>query len=403
MVLPPSALTATNRMDDLVAFAFQVWNQSCSLTMLTATPQRRISFAQSAVVLSYNFQTVTFRAKFARPSTLDRIFLWTKPFTAPLWGVLAGSIVAFALAMPTFEHSRREGMFENLGSRLAHEVYGHSLFKASMGPSQPDTFEPVTAAGRAASALHAFGLMVIVASYTASLAAEFTTAAPPVQPVRSVSDLSSSMPACVRSNSVLSTLLNASLPSVFAALQPNLTYGGTSYGAYAAVAQMLGGAGCEGAILAGPEAAWLLGVNDTAGALCGAVPVGAGFGDVGMPLTFANGALSGGQMEAINKQLVLLRTQGSFTEPLRETFFPTGPRAACAKQDADAAAALLSLAPAQPLEVVDLAGAFILQGIGLGLGALLHVTKPLRQRLLLRSSAGGEASGGAEAAEGKGG
>jgi hypothetical protein len=47
--------------------------------------------------------------------------------------------------------------------------------------------------------------------------------------------------------------------------------------------------------------------------------------------------------------------------------------------DADDAA-ILALSPASQLEPIDLAGAFLLQAIGLALGVLLHVTKQHRKR-----------------------
>ena len=50
-------------------------------------------------------------------------------------------------------------------------LVGHSLYLGAMGPSKPDTYEPTSGAGRAASALNAFALLLIISTYTANLAA----------------------------------------------------------------------------------------------------------------------------------------------------------------------------------------------------------------------------------------
>jgi hypothetical protein len=152
------------------------------------------------------------------------------------------------------------------------------------------------------------------------------------------------------------------------------------YGARDAITSMLAGVGCEGAIVAVPEAAWVMGVNDTNGDLCGAVPVGSPVGDEAVPLTFSLNALSSAQLDVINLAILVMRMDGSYLEPLKASFFPTGARQVCAQEDADASAALASLAPGLPLAPIDLAGAFIMQAIGVCLGALLHMSKNVRRR-----------------------
>ena len=85
-------------------------------------------------------------------------------------------------------------------------------------------------------------------------------------------------------------------------------------------------------------------------------------------------------MEAVNSVITDLQRSGEFMLELTDQYFPEPPRAACTGLDDADAAAVLALSPASQLEPIDLAGAFMLQAIGLGLGILLHITKRLRKK-----------------------
>ena len=291
-----------------------------------------------------------------------------------------------------------------------------------------------------ASALNGFALLLIVSAYMANLAATFTTAAPPARLVLGTSSFNPSVPVCARYSSTLAALLNGTYPVAASAWLPANTFQTSFQGSQAALQGVLAGQ-CAGAILPTPEASWLLDVNDTTGTLCelqartraaarvrergccnrssratsGAHPhaqaLGNPIGDEGMPLTFSASALTASQLEAFDMAIEQLQRDGSFLAralsrtraecvagrappssrarspcrraqtPLMAAYFPdavTTVRPACAALDAQDAAAAAVLAPAAQLQVVDLAGAFMLQGVGLLLALLLHVSRHAR-------------------------
>jgi hypothetical protein len=115
-----------------------------------------------------------------------------------VWLLLAASVLASALIMPLFERAAGSASDDFGGSDLhSHgERAGHALFLASMMPSNYSTYSPTTAAGRVASALHAFSTLLIMSSYTANLAAKMTTSQAPTQAVSGVSSFSRDLPIC---------------------------------------------------------------------------------------------------------------------------------------------------------------------------------------------------------------
>jgi hypothetical protein len=373
VITPPLNLVQAQITDPMLLYMFNVMNASCALWPVTTTPARRYYYRQTAPVLHFSYQVVTTRPVAVLPSKMERIFLWTKPFTPGLWALLMGSVLTSSLLYPLLE-ARNGNDFQDVHSTA--ELMGHAVYLAAMGPSKPDTFEPSTAAGRASAALHAFSVLLIISAYTANLAAQFTTTDPPVQAIQSVDDFSAAAPMCIRSSTTLLAMLNATVPAALAAVSPNNTMSLSTYGTGDAVRAVLAGQ-CVGALLPTTEASWVMQLNDTAGELCGVEAVGAAIATEGIPLTFAASALTDAQLEAMNSVISDLQRSAGFLLATQELFFPPSdtPRVACAAQDAAEAQAAATLAPAARLEPIDLAGAFVLQAIGLCLGLLLHFTK----------------------------
>ena len=81
---------------------------------------------QTQPVLTYGYQVVTTRAQYQTPSIAYRLFSWTRPFSAGVWGVLAASLVAAAIYMPIFELNG--GDFNQDALHSAGEVAGHGAF-----------------------------------------------------------------------------------------------------------------------------------------------------------------------------------------------------------------------------------------------------------------------------------
>jgi hypothetical protein len=114
-------------------------------------------------------------------------------------------------------------------------------------------------------------------------------------------------------------------------------------------------------------------------------------GDEALPLTFSKASMTDAQLESINMAIEELQRSGEFILDLQAALFPAGPRAVCGKEDSADATALATLLPAKQVAVIDLAGAFMLQAIGLTFGSVIHGAKHwrrwMRKRRGLPSSA----------------
>ncbi len=377
---PPRSLLPplTYSTDAFNAWAFQAANASCVLWPSPASPARRLYFRQTTPLITFGYSVVTTRAQYTLPTTVERVFLWTRPFSAGVWCLLMTACVTYAFCMPMFEGAESNDFGDKW--HKPHKLMGHAMYLGAMGPSKPDTFEPTTGAGRAAAALNAFALLLIISTYTANLAAQFATVEPSVRDVNDLTSFSPRVPACSRVSSTLLTLLNASYPNAAAALSPNNTFGYAPAAARDAINAVLAGS-CEGAIVPATEAAWIMGINDTQGDLCSLEVVGAPEGDESLPITFSKASMTDAQLEAINMAIEDLQRAGEFIEDLKARYFPVGPRAVCAAEDSQDAAAAAMLQPAQEVGVLDLAGAFLLQAIGLTLGLIIHSCKQAKRKL----------------------
>lgn len=362
--------------DAFIQWAFHSLNASCVLWPAPASPTRRLYFRQTVPLMTFGYSVVTTRPQFVLPTAADRVFLWTKPFSTGVWCLLMTAIVVYAILMPLFEGGESEDFSPVWNKRSV--LVGHALYLGAMGPSKPDTFNPSSGGGRAAAALNAFAMVLIVSTYTANLAAQFATVDPAIQVVSDIDSFNSRVKACARSSTTLVTLLNSSFPNAAAALSPATTYGYAPAGTRDALEAVLAGR-CEGAIVPATEAAWVLGVNDTRGEFCGLQVVGAPQGDEALPLTFSKASMTDAQLESINMAIEDLQRSGEFILDLQDALFPAGPRAVCGKEDSADAAALATLLPAKQVAVIDLAGAFMLQAIGLTFGSVIHCAKHWRR------------------------
>ena len=284
-----------------------------------------------------------------------------------------------------FEHNGRGEDFSREHVRSLGEAMGTAMYKSIMGPSLKEMFEPSTASGRMAAAAQAWVMFLTMSAYIGNLAAQATTKPAPVQAVTGIESFSSSLPMCVRRSGNLLAYLAASQPALYASLSPANIFEDSIFGSLHALQAVQAGQ-CAGALLPNTEVTWIMGQNDTAGALCSLIPVGGVLGAEFVPLVFTPNrtVLTDAQVTAINVVLTeaTVLAGGSDYGGPTSSFFPTGPRPLCASEDAADAAAYASLAPALALGVGDLGGIYIVQGVGFGLAIILHITKRLRQKVL---------------------
>jgi hypothetical protein len=238
-----------------------------------------------------------------------------------------------------------------------------------------------------AQGAHAWVVLLVMSGYIANLAAQATTVQAPVQAVSSISSFAPpALPLCTRASPVLLAYLADAQPALFAALLPEHVFENSILGSLHALQAVQAGA-CAGALLPDYEAQWILGVNDTAGALCGVQPVGAPLSAEFVPMLFTpnTSLVSDAQLEAVNLVINTLQVASSGGASLSgpdSPHFPIGARQVCAPQDAADEAAFDILAPAQPLTVLDLGGIFVVQAVGLALAFICHASKGVRRRLL---------------------
>ena len=150
--LIPAPVGPGSGTDAFVQWAFHTLNVSCVLWPSPASPTRRLYFRQTVPLMTFGYSIVTTRPKYNLPSALERVFMWTKPFSPGVWCLLMTAIVVYAIGMPLFE-GRESSDFGPWWDETSTLV-GHSLYLGAMGPSKPDTYEPTSGAGRAASALN---------------------------------------------------------------------------------------------------------------------------------------------------------------------------------------------------------------------------------------------------------
>ena len=103
LTLIPAPAGSGSGTDAFVQWAFHALNVSCVLWPSPASPTRRLYFRQTVPLMTFGYSVVTTRPKYNLPSALDRVFMWTKPFSPGVWCLLMTAIVVYAIGMPLFE------------------------------------------------------------------------------------------------------------------------------------------------------------------------------------------------------------------------------------------------------------------------------------------------------------
>ena len=416
-LIPPPVGTGSGT-DAFLQWAFHPHgvNASCVLWPSPASPTRRLYFRQTVPLMSFGYSVVTTRPRFNLPTALDRVFMWTKPFSPGVWCLLMTAIVVYAIGMPlcvrrtpciagpllalTWLRAGLRGATPPTlgpGGMTAARWWATRCTWAPWARASPTRMSQPAARGvprRPSTPLRCSSssahtpptwqhvritlLRELLCSLRVLLMtrarAELTTMDPAVQVVQNIFSFNPRVPACARSSSTLSTLLNSSYPNAAAALSAQNTMGSSTSASRDALQAVLAGH-CDGAIVPQTEAAWIMGVNDTRGDFCELQIVGAPEGSESLPLTFSKTAMTDAQLESLNMAIEELQRAGDFILDLEDSLFPSGPRSVCAAEDSRDSAAATALTPGQRVEVIDLAGAFLLQAIGFSMGFLIHCCK----------------------------
>lgn len=239
-------------------------------------------------------------------------------------------------------------------------------------------YDPSTSAGRVYTATKAFVIYLIMSIYVANLAAALTTGQNVVQLITGIdSFVATGLNLCSRNNSAQLSWLNENYPKISAAgllLAPGPDSAST-------LNSVLTGE-CAGAISTSADYAWLLGtVSDPNGLLCDLVPVGPVLYDniLSLPLTANTTLLPEDGVSAIARLVSYAVSGGNYSAGAKDIFMPSNSNRPVCDPVAAANAGAVALATSGQLQLVDLAGIFIIQGVGLVFACLIHISKPARK------------------------
>jgi len=137
------------------------------------------------------FYVVTRPSRLEAPTFSDRLFTFTKPFSADLWIALIILIAVTGCAYWLIENNSKRSIDFKQGDKWQHSLpQGVTLaFQAFTKVGASSTIKPCTRGGKLLSVCMGFVFTIMTASYTAKLAAAFTMHATVVQPISGIQDL----------------------------------------------------------------------------------------------------------------------------------------------------------------------------------------------------------------------
>ena len=346
--------------------AFVTHNYDCVLTatFLTAEKLPYMAFMQS--MQPYGFQVVTNKAVTLSWTLTQKLWTWTLVFTSNVWLAIAASMVVVGTAMWWLEKDFNDENFGEAGDE--GEEYprsvkmirgiGHGLYFSFAGlTSKTEEFAPKTAAGRLLGICQAFAIFLLIAFYTANLAAILIQGAPSVQPIKSIADfVSLNAPACILAKSEYINFMALNYPTVKTTLIPGSIY--------SLLDAILDGT-CLGAVAPDVVIKYALGPDgDAAGAYCGLETKGELLNAAFYAIPFNPASVAPAVVAGLNTLALQLLANGSYTAQAALNFPDAIGRTQC-----EVAAAVASLTSA--LTLTDMSGIFFVQALGLAVAFLL--------------------------------
>jgi hypothetical protein len=245
---------------------------------------------------------------------------------------------------------------------------GYGLFRGITVLIQGEGIHPVTVAGRIYMAGMAMCFLVVTASYTAQLTANFTAALLPINSVTTMDDfISQGSVCCVRNTTTHLAFMKRYYPSVQIFITDPTE---------AALAQAILDGSCVGAVSTGPHLRYFLNTNN----------LGCKMQLVGPPMSNGYYALSfntnlskspPGQssiLDALNLLLVGILFNGNL-DAITNSNFPSTPTIVCPLS-------FKSSTVGKQIDFSDLSGIFIIQGVLAGVGIVIHIISKIKRRHL---------------------
>jgi hypothetical protein len=335
----------------------------------------RLAYLNLMPLQNFGYQLVVPRPVAQPFSQLDKWFLWTKPFSGRLWGIICASVFGGGMLMLLFDAGQGSESLdkENLGSPL--ETVGHSMYLSAMGQLLHESHDPASSSGRAYLLGNALSNFLLVAIYIATLTAWLSAGPRFSVPPATINDvMTQQLPLCIRNLTAQITWMSVYYPTL-----PSSLYVLTGTSSNSVLEGVNAGSCAAGLSTSTDLAAFLSPLEDPTGIYCnlktsGPILQGGAFYGIAFGNTLPFQPLYWMFFQQISG--------GNYTSMYAAEYMPQeSGRTQCAAQIAAEAAIL---APAQAnvqLDIGDVAGVFVVQAVAAGAALVLFVTKPLRKKL----------------------
>ena len=175
----------------------------------------RLAYVNLMPLQNFGYQLVVPRPVAQPISQLDKWFLWTKPFSGRLWGIICASVFGGGMLMLLFDAGQGSESLdkENLGIPL--ETVGHSLYLSAMGQLLHESHDPASSSGRAYLLGNALSNFLLVAIYIATLTAWLSAGPRFSVPPATINDVvTQQLPLCIRNLTAQITWMSVYYPTL---------------------------------------------------------------------------------------------------------------------------------------------------------------------------------------------
>ena len=326
-------------------------------------------------------------------SQLLDYFLWTRPFSLPVWMLLLATACISAFFMGWYEHqstashlqrtlsdARRAGSAPWAPFHRATATVGYNLYVSvgTFATNNSEGFNATTLPGRIYRSFFSMAILITIATYVANLAAILSRVPDETARVQSLADF-----ALLHSNACVQNASDA-VTSFMKAYYPRLPLHtvNSDFASDMARAVLSPSVPCAGAIV--PEARMryaLSAEGDPAGEFCDLEITGEPLGYTFAAIPFSNGVAIE-RRESLNKLVVGVMSSGAYSWSVqREVNFPLDrPQCASRRQPFRHTPGTLSLR--------EFSGVFLLVALGLAISLIAKLGQMVHGEVLRRSREG---------------
>lgn len=371
----------------------------CVISEVIETPEIAAAVQFAHPSQPFGYVVVTTVPTLIPEDIIDRLWSWTAPFSGDVWGVLVGGMGITGILMWWFENELNEDDFGGEIHPARKLINGVFTAITTFTTQNAEGFSPISLPGRLYQITLSLATILTFACYIANLAAVLATQPQPMQTITQIQDFqANNVPICVLNNTAHIEFIQSS-------------YGNTNIQVLnstdtQAMLDAIAGSeyNCVGGLLPNVEANYYLGIGgDPAGSYCGIEVVGSPLSFGYHSIAFRANSKVANASRYMKPVVVGVINDGSYYSATQDDDFPTE-RPQCDAQAAAVAAAVAAAGTAPALEISDMAGIFVVQGIGMAAAILAKIYVTYLHPLIMKRRArghsgahGGEHEGGAEA------